>query len=122
MSKFLTVLLGFAEGSATVFSSDDCSAVGAVAVVVDAFGLWIGLSSVSTASVLATASMLTAAGMSACDELRLEFRLERSIINFYESLLFKDEFERSSSPPRFLASPRPVSRSKRRTILATLRG
>jgi len=122
MEPDFTVLLGFAEGSATVFSGDDCS----TGVIVDAFGLWIGLSaSVSTcASVLATASMLTAAGMSACDELRLEFRLqERSIINFCESLLFKDEFERSScSPPRFLASPRPVSRSKRRTILATLRG
>jgi len=79
------VLLGFAAVSGGVFSND-CAAGRTVvvdafaAVAVDAFGVWIGLTSVTlataAASALTTASMLTAAGMSACDELRLEFRLD----------------------------------------------
>ena len=101
-----------------------------VAFDVDAFCVWTGLTSDTTASALlaATASIsvrLTAAGMFPCDESRLEFRLELldSFTTDFDDSLFKDELERSScdSPPRFLCS-RPVSRSKRRTMLATLSG
>ena len=131
----LTVLLGFAEVSEVVTATDVVAAfVVAVFVVVvfdvDAFCVWIGLTSDTTASALlaTTASIsveLTAADMFPCDESRLEFRLELldSFTTDFDDSLFKDELERSScdSPPRFLCS-RPVSRSKRRTMLATLSG
>lgn len=129
------VLLGFAEVSEVVTATDVVAAfVVAVFVVVvfdvDAFCVWIGLTSDTTASALlaTTASIsveLTAADMFPCDESRLEFRLELldSFTTDFDDSLFKDELERSScdSPPRFLCS-RPVSRSKRRTMLATLSG
>jgi len=135
MEPDFIVLLGFAEVSEVVAATDVVAAfVVAVFVVVvfdvDAFCVWIGWTSDTTASALlaTTASIsveLTAAGMFPCDESRLEFRLELldSFTTDFDDSLFKDELERSScdSPPRFLCS-RPVSRSKRRTMLATLRG
>jgi len=148
MEPDFIVLLGFAEVSEDSEVSEvvATAAVAAFVVVdfdvvdfdvvdfdVDAFCVWTGLTSdTTTASALllaATASIsvrLTAAGMFPCDESRLEFRLELldSFTTDFDDSLFKDELERSSwdiSPPRFLCS-RPVSRSKRRTMEATLRG
>jgi len=146
MEPDFIVLLGFAEVSevseisevvvtaavaAFVVVAFDVVDFDVVAFDVDAFCVWTGLTSDTTAStalLAATASIsvrLTAAGMFPCDESRLEFRLELldSFTTDFDDSLFKDELERSScdSPPRFLCS-RPVSRSKRRTMLATLSG
>jgi len=146
MEPDFIVLLGFAEVSevseisevvvtaavaAFVVVAFDVVDFDVVAFDVDAFCVWTGLTSDTTAStalLAATASIsvrLTAAGMFPCDESRLEFRLELldSFTTDFDDSLFKDELERSScdSPPRFLCS-RPVSRSKRRTMEATLRG
>ena len=112
--KFLTVLLGFA---------DDAAGTDVVVVVAadDDDVFWLTCVDFTSASALA-ASTVTAEGKLPCEEPRLEFRLELldSLTGNFDSL-FKDELERSSSPPRFL-SPRPLSLSKRRTMLATLRG
>lgn len=142
MEPDFIVLLGFAEVSevseVVVTAAVAAFVVAAFAVVafdvvafdVDAFCVWTGLTSATTASALLAATVsisvrLTAAGMFPCDESRLEFRLELldSFTTDFDDSLFKDELESSScdSPPRFLCS-RPVSRSKRRTMLATLRG